>query len=260
MPRANRYHLPGHVWHITQRCHRKQFLLRFTRDRQAWIDWLYEARKRFGLCVLDYVVTSNHIHLLVHDQGTGEIASSMQLIAGRTAQTYNQRKHRHGAFWEDRYHATAVDTGQHLARCVVYIDMNMVRAGIVRHPREWSAGGYHEIQAPPPRYRVIDRDALAGALGMGGVEELAATHAEWITAALGQKAEGRREPEWSESVAVGRRAFVQRVKAELGHRARHRHLEESDEACILREEHAPSWSHFTLDKGLPSQEIVELER
>jgi putative transposase len=30
----------------------------------------------------------------------------MQLIAGRTAQEYNRRKHRDGAFWEDRYHTT----------------------------------------------------------------------------------------------------------------------------------------------------------
>ena len=29
MPRANRYFLPGHVWHITHRCHKKEFLLKF---------------------------------------------------------------------------------------------------------------------------------------------------------------------------------------------------------------------------------------
>ena len=109
MPRANRHHLPHYVWHITHRCHRQQFLLRFARDRQAWIRWLYAARQRFGLCVLDYAVTSNHIHLLVRDRGRGEIARSIQLIAGRTAQAYNGRKDRHGAFWEDRYHATAVE-------------------------------------------------------------------------------------------------------------------------------------------------------
>ena len=52
----------------------------------------------------------------------------MQLIAGRTGQEYNQRKARHGAFWEDRYHATAIEADEHLQRCVVYIDLNMVRA------------------------------------------------------------------------------------------------------------------------------------
>lgn len=48
MPRGNRHHLPGYVWHITERCHRKQFLLKFARDRRSWIRWLFEARKRFG--------------------------------------------------------------------------------------------------------------------------------------------------------------------------------------------------------------------
>ena len=37
MPRAHRIHLPGYVWHLTQRGHRQQFLLRFARDRQAVI-------------------------------------------------------------------------------------------------------------------------------------------------------------------------------------------------------------------------------
>jgi putative transposase len=103
MPRANRYFLPGHIWHITHRCHQKQFLLKFARDRQRYLNWLFEAKKRYGLCVLDYMVTSNHVHLLVKDTGRDVIAQSMQLVAGRTAQEYNQRKNRHGAFWGDRY-------------------------------------------------------------------------------------------------------------------------------------------------------------
>jgi len=44
------------------------------------------------------MVTSNHVHLLVKDTGPNVIARSMQLIASRTAQEYNRRKVRHGAF------------------------------------------------------------------------------------------------------------------------------------------------------------------
>ena len=54
MPRAHRYYLPGHVWHITHRCHQKEFFLKFTKDRKRWIQWLFEAKRRFGLCVLNY--------------------------------------------------------------------------------------------------------------------------------------------------------------------------------------------------------------
>ena len=91
MPRANRHYLPGYVWHITHRCHKKEYLLKFARDRERWLKWLFEARKRFGLSVLNYAVTSDHIHLLVRDTGDGEVISaSMQLIAGRMGQEYNR--------------------------------------------------------------------------------------------------------------------------------------------------------------------------
>jgi REP element-mobilizing transposase RayT len=66
---------------------------------------------------LNYAVTSNHIHLLVKDGQRWEvIPKTIQLIAGRTGQEFNQRKNRKGAFWEDRYHATAVEADFHLIR------------------------------------------------------------------------------------------------------------------------------------------------
>src|SRR5438093_12093324 len=112
------------------------------RDRCRDLRWLFEAKKRFCFSVLDYLMTSNHIHLFVKDTGRDVIAQSMQLIAGRTAQEYNQRKNRQRAFWEDRYHATAIESDEHLHRCLAYIDLNMVRAGVVNHPSKWEHGGY----------------------------------------------------------------------------------------------------------------------
>jgi len=90
------------------------------------------------------MVTCNHVHLLIKDTGPNVIAASMQLIAGRTGQEYNARKGRHGAFWEDRYHATAIETDERLHRCLAYIDLNMVRARVVDHPVKWVNSGYHE--------------------------------------------------------------------------------------------------------------------
>jgi hypothetical protein len=102
--------------------------------------------------------------------------------------------------WQDRYHATAVESGEHLARCVVYVDLNMVRAGVVAHPREWAAGGYHEIQGQRQRYRIVDRVALAQALEVD-VGKLAEVHRGWVDEAL--RGPLTRRGEWSESVAVG---------------------------------------------------------
>ena len=52
MPRAKRHFLPGYAWHITHRCHKKEFLLKFAKERGAWMSWLYEAKKRYGLRIL----------------------------------------------------------------------------------------------------------------------------------------------------------------------------------------------------------------
>ena len=46
------------------------------RDRRRYLHWLFEAKKRFGLCVLNYVITSNHVHLLTKDTGPNIIADS----------------------------------------------------------------------------------------------------------------------------------------------------------------------------------------
>jgi hypothetical protein len=74
--------VPGHVWHISHRYHQKEFLLKFRKDRRYWFHCLFEAKKLFGLCVLNDTVTSNHIHLWVKDNGGNAIAGGMQLIAG----------------------------------------------------------------------------------------------------------------------------------------------------------------------------------
>ena len=214
MPRANRVYLPGHAWHITHRCHKQEFLLKFERDRQRWLHWLFQAKKRYGLCVLNYIVTSNHIHLLVLDTQPDCLSRSMQLIAGRTAQEYNQRKHRKGAFWEDRYFATIVEMDAHLAKCLTYIDMNMIRAGVVSHPSQWKASGYNEIQHPALRYRIIDRLMLKRLLGINTEESLKERHNEWVLTVL-QNDDWQRQSLWSQSLAVGSDAFVDEVRKQL---------------------------------------------
>ena len=40
------------------------------------------------------------------------ILKSIQLIAGRSGQVYNLRKSRTDDFWQDRYHATAIQTNE----------------------------------------------------------------------------------------------------------------------------------------------------
>jgi len=235
MARAKRHYLPGQVWHITHRCHKREFLLKFTRDRRRWIELLLEAKRRYGLVVLNYMVTSNHIHLLVYDcSGREVIPRSMQLVAGRSAQEYNDRKRRRGAFWQDRYHATAVEQGEHLLRCIVYLDLNMVRAGVVNHPSAWRFSGYHEIQEPRRKCALLAYDRLEELAGFTSYNGLRAAHREWLEAAL-RDGGCVREGKWTESIAVGSEEFAGRIKEGLGVRAKGREVIAAADVFHLRE-------------------------
>jgi hypothetical protein len=100
MPRARRHFIPGCIWHQsslfklpsslyraspdkspdkssdrynasgfafgfdpTGRCHKKEFLLKFAKDRRRWMHWLFEAKKRYGLSVLNYMIKEGTLWL-----------------------------------------------------------------------------------------------------------------------------------------------------------------------------------------------------
>ena len=249
MPRANRNFLSGHIWHITQRCHQKEFLLKFAKDRQRWLHWLFKAKQRYGLCVLNYVVTSNHIHLLVKDTGGCVIPRSLQLVAGRTGQEYNKRKGRTGAYWEDRYHATAIGVDAHLFQCLVYIDLNMVRAGAVRHPKDWVQGGYRELQAPPARYGIIAMPALMALCGASSISDLQEQRRAWVEQAL-QGEQSKRDETWSESIAVGDEAFIEGIKSSLVVTALNKQVTSYQGSDAIKEKPVPYSPYFDSNRGI----------
>ncbi len=90
MPRANRHYLPGQLWHITHRCHKKEYLLKFARDRRSYRCWLFEAKNRFGLCVFNFVVNilvrlrMERAGIIVFD-GSGYRLLSISLISLATS-------------------------------------------------------------------------------------------------------------------------------------------------------------------------------
>ncbi|VFQ44295.1 transposase is200-like [Desulfoluna butyratoxydans] len=58
---------------------------------------------------------------------------------------YNKRKNRKGTLWGERFKSVIVEQGNTLIHCLAYIDLNAVRAGIVKRPEDyrWSSIGYH---------------------------------------------------------------------------------------------------------------------
>jgi putative transposase len=147
------------------------------------------------------------------------VPRAIQLVAGRTAQAFNKRQRRTGAFWEKRYTATAVESGEHLGRCLLYIDLNMVRAKVVKHPKDWKHSGYHEIVRPKKQDRLIDRKKLVKKLDIEP-NELPKQYEAWVKQALKQ-GNLRRNAVWTSSLAAGSEAFADKIKRRLGNIKQH---------------------------------------
>lgn len=235
MTRAKIYHSPGFIWHLTQRCHNRDFHLKFIQDRKNWLSWLFKAKKKYGLIILNYIVTSNHIHLLVYNDGQKDVISrSMLLVSSRTAIDYNKRKKRSGAFWEDNYHATAVGTDEHFLECLLYIDLNMVRAGAVKHPQEWPMSGYNEIMdRQKKRYRLIDKTKLMQMLDIFDISELKKQYENWTREKLSLRPQ-QREEKWTEAFAVGSKEFIENYQKIIGKKLHHKIYDDGKGGYILK--------------------------
>ena len=77
----------------------------------------------------------------------------------------------------------------------------MVRAGVVRHPGEWTYGGYNEIQTPKQRYSLIDRQKLAVLLGIKDKENLSESHHKWVEEIL-KNGTNQHDAKWTESIGA----------------------------------------------------------
>jgi len=172
---------------------------------------LRETVKQFDVSMLTYCITSNHTHLLLRADEPDTVSRMMQKLEGEFAEYYNLRKKRSGAFWGGRYWCTMVDEGRYVWNCMKYIDLNMVRAGVVAHPCEWRWCGYQEVVGERQRYRLLNIEEAAAQCGGGSVEAFRRNYVGVIAEAI-RRRDLVRQPCWTESIAVGAETFVREIE------------------------------------------------
>ena len=232
-------------YHVTHRCQERRLLLKFQKDRRRYLRRLREATGKYDVSVLDYIVTSNHVHLLFHAGSATEVSGAMRYIQGNSARDYNLRKRREGAFWRGRYHPTMIQDGGHLSRCIFYIDMNMVRARKCTHPSGWAESGYHELTGKRHRYRIVDMGQLLKCLGHKGETE---EFRKWYERTLEDYMSSNyhaREAIWSESLAIGSREWL----LKLGKGIHGLELKELDKSYFRTGENAALYSLTGSSRG-----------
>jgi putative transposase len=143
MARRPRFIVENQPHHIVQRGHNRAPVFFSERDYLYYIECLQTAAARYGCDVHAWCLMTNHIHLLVTPPTKQALSGMMQMIGRLYVRHINARKRRSGSLWEDRFKVSLVDADDYLLSCMRYIELNPVRARMMRTPGgyRWSSYG-----------------------------------------------------------------------------------------------------------------------
>lgn len=142
MPRRPRIIVPNIPLHVIQRGNNRQSCFFAEEDYQFYLEWLQEYASSSGCLVHAYVLMTNHVHLLLTPKESGSAGGLMKRLGQRYVQYINRTYQRSGTLWEGRFRSCIAQEDAYLLLCHRYIELNPVRAGIVKHPGEYRWSSY----------------------------------------------------------------------------------------------------------------------
>ncbi len=67
-----------------------------------------------------------------------DVSELMRNIQSAFARWYNRKNDRRGRFWADRFRSVHLENEAAVLDCMLYVELNPVRAGLVERPEDWS--------------------------------------------------------------------------------------------------------------------------
>jgi putative transposase len=169
MPRRLRLFIPNTPCHIIQRGNNKSKIFFSSDDYQTFLEILQEALKKHLCLLYSYCLILNHFHLIVNPGETGNISLFMKLLGGKYVRYINKKYNRTGTLWENRFRSFLIGDEQYFVRCLRYVEMNPVRAGMVSSPElyRWSS---YRFKVGDEKNPLIDFDPWYTSLDANSIE------------------------------------------------------------------------------------------
>lgn len=142
MARRERPRVAGLPVHIIQRGNNRQACFYAEADYRFFLRQLSELATRCWCEVHAYVLMTNHVHLLLTPSLPQGASLLMKLLGQRYVQYINRIYRRSGTLWDGRFRSSLVQDGRYVLACYRYIEMNPVRANMVKHPAEYPWSSY----------------------------------------------------------------------------------------------------------------------
>ena len=151
MARPLRISFPHAVYHVTARGNERKAIFRGDGDRKRFTQILVEMVEQYKVMCYAWVLMDNHYHLLI-ETPQPNLSSAIRHLNGVYTQVFNRRHHRVGHLFQGRFTSILVEKESYLLELCRYVVLNPVRAGMVKHPREWRWSSYSntagETQVP----------------------------------------------------------------------------------------------------------------
>jgi putative transposase len=150
MPRRARLQVPGYPLHIVQRGHNRAACFLEPSGFELYLGLLNELHARLRCRIHAFALMTNHVHLLLTPEHENAASELMRRVNLRFVQAMNRRYGRTGSGFEGRFWSSVVETSNYLLACHRYIELNPVRAGLVRRPEQyrWSSHGANAYGEP----------------------------------------------------------------------------------------------------------------
>lgn len=142
MPRKPRFFLPGVPVHVVQRGHSREPVFFEDNDYLAYLRWLSEGAERYKVDIHAYVLMTNHVHILATAHDSDGVTRMMQYLGRHYVPYINRTYGTSGSIWEGRYKASLIHDEEYLLTCMRYIELNPVRANMVRSPGQYRWSSY----------------------------------------------------------------------------------------------------------------------
>lgn len=136
MPRPPRIEVPNGVYHVTANATHGSQIFRDDADRSSWLRLLATVVDAFLWECFAYCLLSTHYHLVVRIEEP-TLASGMQYLNARHAESFNRRHGRRGHAFGGRYYSILVETETHAMEVCRYVALNPVRAGLCVLAEGW---------------------------------------------------------------------------------------------------------------------------
>ena len=213
MSRPLRLEFEGALYHLTARGDRREPIFEDDADRVAWLEVVGQGLERFDATACAYCLMGNHFHLVVQTR-QANLSRLMRHVNGVYTQRYNRRHAKVGHLFQGRFKAVVVDKEAYFLEVCRYVDLNPVRARMVKRPQDWSWSSYraHTGQDAGPDW--LDSLSVHRRLAVRApIREGPSAYARFV-------AQGRGVKLWEQALTgqifLGSEAFAKRMQAKAG--------------------------------------------